>query len=77
MKSAAANKKTHRPLHKVLSADNLKSMKGQHYAKNAEKKYNSACNTYNEWREDVLDSCSENVDDIALSDIIKPCSLEP
>ena len=77
MKSVAANKNTHRLCHKVLSTDDLESMKDWCHVKNTEKKYNSACNAYNEWREDVLDSCSENVNNIALSDITKPHSLEP
>ena len=77
VKAISSARKTHRSLHKALAFEDLEAMKGRRYAKNTEKKFNSACMAKNQWREDVLDSSSEHLEDIALSDIMKPRSLEP
>ena len=54
----------------------LEALKGWRYAANTSKKYNWACTAYNEWKEDILDSIQDGLEDVALADITKPQMLE-
>ena len=74
--STFASRKTKRPLHPSLAADALEDMKRKKYAKNTGKKYNWACNAYNEWCEQYLDNNIVCCDDVVLSNLHFPTNLE-
>ena len=77
VKAISARCKTTRPIANSIPSSKLELLKGKSYAANTGKKYNWACKAYKKWRESALDdNTCDNLEDIALSDLTKPQTLD-